>query len=820
MADNPQDKRGTYGGQGKHVGRRGEGLGTGPVGRKEGYQGRPGTTSAQKPQTFTAKPTQQSGNANEVTRGLGGKGLIVVIGLIALLVFGGGGGLLGLFGGGDSTDSGSSAQQSISTNSGSSSQSSSNSSNSSSGGILSSLLSGFSGMTSLGDVTGGTYQESSVSTGWTRSANVGKLDTSVASGVRDRYTTILGNGKDKVTIMVYLCGTDLESKSGMATNDLVEMTKATLSDNVSLLVYTGGCKQWKNDVLSNSKNQIYKIEDGGLKRLVSDDGSKAMTDPATLSGFINYCTKNYPANRNVLILWDHGGGSLSGYGYDEKFASKGSMTLTGINTALKTANTKFDFIGFDTCLMATLENALMLNQYADYLVASEETEPGVGWYYTDWLTKLSKNTSMPTIEIGKNIVDDFVRVCNSSCPGQKTTLSVIDLAELAKTVPAKLTAFAQGTSALIKSDNYKTVSTARSGAREFATSSKIDQIDLVSFASRLNTEDAEALAQALLGAVKYNKTSSNMTDCYGLSIYFPYRKAGKVSSAVSTYNAIGMDSEYARCIQQFASVEQTGQGSSNAVAQPNTSLTGGSFDSLGSLGDIGSLLGMFLGSDRSLDVDQTAQYIADNRLDANSIQWVTSGSDTVLNLSAEQWSLINSLALNVFVDDGEGYIDLGTSNFCQFNNQGQLKGVYDGTWIALDKQPVAYYYEEAIYDGSNYTIYGRIPVLLNGERAELLVVFDNAHPDGYLSGARRIYKNGETETVAKSAEALVDGDVIDFLCDYYSYSGSYEDSYMLGEQWVYHADYELSFVTVPDKTSAVYLLTDIYGNEYWTPEIS
>ena len=137
----------------------------------------------------------------------------------------------------------------------------------------------------------------------------------------------------------------------------------------------------------------------------------------------------------MLIFWDHGGGSLSGYGYDEKFKSSGSMTLKGINDALKDGGTTFDIIGFDTCLMATTENALMLSAYGDYMVASEETEPGVGWYYTNWLTKLSANTSMSSLEIGKLIADDFVNVCAQKCAGQKTTLSVVDLAELAATAP-------------------------------------------------------------------------------------------------------------------------------------------------------------------------------------------------------------------------------------------------------------------------------------------------------------------------------------------------------------------------------------------------
>ena len=62
---------------------------------------------------------------------------------------------------------------------------------------------------------------------------------------------------------------------------------------------------------------------------------------------------------------------FQGYGYDEKYPGQGSMTLDEINTALENAGVKFDFIGFDACLMATAETALVCSEYADYMIASE-----------------------------------------------------------------------------------------------------------------------------------------------------------------------------------------------------------------------------------------------------------------------------------------------------------------------------------------------------------------------------------------------------------------------------------------------------------------
>ena len=215
--------------------------------------------------------------------------------------------------------------------------------NGSGGGEVSTGQDALGGMGSLFSALSSTASNAAWSDGLN---NTGKLITTVADGSRDKYTNIKGDGTDKVTIMVYMCGTDLESKYGMASNDLAEMAKASLNDNVNIIVYTGGCEQWKTSAVSNRTNQIYKVANGGLTRLSENEGDKAMTDPNTLSGFIKYCANNYPANRNELIFWDHGGGSVTGYGYDQKHAASGSMTLAGIDKALASGGVKFDFIGF------------------------------------------------------------------------------------------------------------------------------------------------------------------------------------------------------------------------------------------------------------------------------------------------------------------------------------------------------------------------------------------------------------------------------------------------------------------------------------------
>ena len=832
MAGNrPRGREKNISGAGKSVHRRGGGLGTGPVGSSGGYGGRQGSNKR--------LDTSFSDGGN-VTRSGGGMMKFIIIALVLLL--GGGSGVGSLL---------SSNPAEVITQTG---QQQTTQQSSGQGG------SSYIDLSSLyGNLSGG-----NVSSGWSIGDNTSNLDTSVAAGSREKYTEIYGNGKDKATIMVYLCGTDLESRSKMATSDLQEMIDATISENVNLIVYSGGCRQWQNKAMSSQTNQIWQIKDDGIVCLENNLGSYSMTDPDTLSFFVRWCAKNFPANRNSLIFWDHGGGSVSGYGYDEKFASSGGMSLGEIDQALTEANVKFDFVGFDACLMATAENALMLSKHADYMIASEETEPGIGWYYTNWLTKYSKDSSRSTLEIGKDIIDDFVETCASKLRGQSTTLSIVDLAELENTLPETLTAFSTDTYNLIKEQDYAKVSKARSDAREFGTASKIDQVDLVHLAKNMGTKEGEALAESILGAVKYNRTSSNMTNSHGLSIYFPLRKASLVDSAVKTYKDIGLDAEYSRCIQAFASMEVSGQAISGGTSSPVPSL----MDLLGGYGSSGSgygsnngstgsaggnytgyttssmssdmmsqLLGAFLSGNvqsinglsssnmgflngRALSDEEMTEYYAENSFDSSYLKWEATDYGNVITLPEKQWEVVQTLYANMFYDDGNGFIDLGLDNVYEFDEKGSLVAPKEATWIAINEQPVAYYHEATVDDGTNYSITGRVPVLYNGERAELILEFSDRNPYGSVVGVRRVYTKGETETIAKTMNPVVDGDVIDFVCDYYSYEGEYLDSYMLGEQMIVDGELEISDVYVDEAAANLtYMFTDIYHQNYWTTPV-
>ena len=209
----------------------------------------------------------------------------------------------------------------------------------------------------------------------------------------------------------------------------------------------------------------------------------------------------------------------------------------------------------------------------------------------------------------------------------------------------------------------------------------------------------------------------------------------------------------------------------------------------------------------------------------------------MISLPADQWALVNELELNMFIDDGEGFIDLGLDNVFDFDEAGNLLAPQDCAWVVIGTQTVPYYHEYTSGRGETRVDTGYVPVLLNGERAELLISFD---ADGYgaVTGARYVYTDGQTDNVAKSQTALgaavdfdappaaeegvigqlKDGDTIDFICDYYHYDGSYENSYRLGRQMVVSGELEVGAGYIPAGVRALmcYRFTDLYGQHYWS----
>ena len=253
---------------------------------------------------------------------------------------------------------------------------------------------------------------------------------------------------------------------------------------------------------------------------------------------------------------------------------------------------------------------------------------------------------------------------------------------------------------------------------------------------------------------------------------------------------------------------------------------GGSVDygSYGSFG-FGRSIPEFM-TDEPMDVNTVAAFLEENMMNAEDFVWKENSEGYAsIQLTEDQWERIVSVEMSMYYDDGEGYLELGLDNIFDFDEEGNMLPVVDNSWISIDGQPVAYYhlstYENP--DGSEYVIQGRVPVMINDQRADLILTFNQDNPSGFISGIQYTYGHDEEiETEAKVHETLQAGDKIDFLCDYYSYDGNFDDSYFLGEQYVVGDDpsaIEISNTIVGDDVLVTYKFVDIFGETYWTPAL-
>ncbi len=247
--------------------------------------------------------------------------------------------------------------------------------------------------------------------------------------------------QDEWTILMYVCGADLESSyassnQGAATDDLYEIAQVSgQPDDVNVVVQAGGASKWSSrysSVINKDKRNRFHLEN---KTYVSDSQTSKvnMGLSSSLQDFIEWGLTEYPAENVGLILWNHGG-AMGGCCYDEQFSSDG-LTPAEVKSAIKAARTtlgiteKFEFIGYDCCLMQVQDIAGLNAEYAKYQIASEESEWGDGWEYTAWIDDLFAKKS--TTNILKAIVDGF-NASTTSGYGSYTndqTLSYLDLSK-------------------------------------------------------------------------------------------------------------------------------------------------------------------------------------------------------------------------------------------------------------------------------------------------------------------------------------------------------------------------------------------------------
>ena len=518
------------------------------------------------------------------------------------------------------------------------------------------------------------------------------------------------------TIMIYMNGSDLETEDAMATHNLEQILTASKSfnDNINVIIQTGGTQEWQEYDIPSDSLMRYQAKNGELKT-IQKLPLASIGAPKTLKDFINFSIKNYPAKRYGLILWNHGGGSVMGYGVDEMFDGD-ALTLGELNSALAGTDLKrqkLEFIGFDACLMANLETAFISKKYADYLIASEELEPGQGWNYKAWMPQLAKKPDMNGAELGKIIAESFVDYYMNDEENETAVLSVTDLSKIDPAVSAledliKLANFD------LSKGNYNIVAKPRSRSFEFGLpidlGTRYDMIDIVSMAEQFESlypKESAALKSAIENAVVFKAQTPYVTHAGGLSIYFPYSDKENLDSSIPTYKTTGFSPAYIQYVTKFSKK---------------------------------------LAGERFILLD-----IAENKVTLEN-------EDLTFQLTKEELEYIDTVKFSVWVYTDTGSYQIYEDSQVDISENGKVSTEFydyittiEGHYICLSE----------IDRGDNYIRLGS-PGTLNGENVIFTILCDDDNPSGIVTGAVPS-ADGKRAMPSKQVLPVKKGDKITFF---------------------------------------------------------
>ncbi|MBR3928175.1 MAG: leucine-rich repeat protein [Clostridia bacterium] len=375
------------------------------------------------------------------------------------------------------------------------------------------------------------------------------------------YSSIQARSEaSRTTVMIYMCGSNLESLDGAASDDIFEMLFSDYNkDEINVVLLTGGSSQWNGAAIDSSKTNIFEITRRNSLRLKWCDSLLNLGESDTLSFFLKYAEQNYPADRYGLILWDHGGGPLSGICWDELFSDH--LTIDEVTDALDDSlfrDKPLDWVGFDACLMASAEVAWRMSPYANYMIASEEAEPSYGWDYS-FLSGLECDSD------GAETAERIIRLyIDSARTGDTLTLSCIDLSQIDE-LKSTLDSYFSYMEHTLSSETFSNHSILRKSAASFGnsvlravTDTVVGDYDLVDLKHLLKQHSdpnwmKEDVLSTLDKCIVHNASTTD--EHYGLSVYFPmYNKKAYTQTWSLSYPKLGFSDGYSMYIQKFGSM--------------------------------------------------------------------------------------------------------------------------------------------------------------------------------------------------------------------------------------------------------------------------
>ncbi len=340
------------------------------------------------------------------------------------------------------------------------------------------------------------------------------------------------------TVLVFIAADNNLEAAGLM--DLNELEGVGSSPNVNILAQidrSADYTDWDGDWTETRRYYVQQDNDPDYitSPIVQNLGEVNTGSPQAVADFAIWGITNYPARKYMLVLWDHGGAWISHLSDED---TGDDMTLSELTDALDSVRAatgleKFEVLGFDMCLMSQLEVYQAIAPYARYSVASEENEPGAGWFYL-FLEKLVQNPTMEGAELSRYVVEYFMYFLREVVGDDDVYgLAAVDLSQVGNMTSA-LNAFSQVVSAN-PAAALSPIADARNNTisyggfddpemRDFWSS-----IDLYRFAQLLADitpspqlqEAARGVMRAVNQFVIYEDHVEALAGSNGVSIYFP-----------------------------------------------------------------------------------------------------------------------------------------------------------------------------------------------------------------------------------------------------------------------------------------------------------
>ena len=385
------------------------------------------------------------------------------------------------------------------------------------------------------------------------------------------------------TVLFYFCGSDLESDHGYASGNLEEISYCLTYDafssvrldegemavpepeDVQVVIETGGSKRWHAEkvgmevrtdrlqrwhfrparvTLDDLAEKLTRVEgmnswelqeefdaqvhDQAAMTLVQELPLASMAAPETLADFIRWGAENYPAKKYALVLWDHGADARKGLMIDELFGGD-LMRLDELKISLAEGGVHFETVLFDACLMASLETACAIEDYADWMVASEELVDGKGTAIYSWLQQLYFTPQWDGLRLGRwicRMTQEKYSEEDMNRAEDTLTWSVIDLRKIDRLAEALDSFFAVWSDIYAHHPDYMVEACAiLNDAFEFGLGDA-NMVDLTTILYQpravigLERETYMELLDALEEAVAYNVHGSDRASAGGLSFCF------------------------------------------------------------------------------------------------------------------------------------------------------------------------------------------------------------------------------------------------------------------------------------------------------------